>query len=163
VKRWLAILPSYLNGSKNEHNLVFPTPNGCRVPDGQNAMRTRKGRSPGMRMARERAITLLEGGPMNAKDVGIALWPGRSEGVVQRQARTKLSRLEQAGLVQSNRSVDGRVTYELTGAGRDALERARNVPTKAWDDLFERYMQAIGIQRKVRWHDLRHTAGSSLV
>src|SRR5262249_61434502 len=55
VKRWLAILPSYLNGSKNEHKLVFPPPNGCRVPDGQNAMRSRKGRSTGMRMARERS------------------------------------------------------------------------------------------------------------
>lgn len=37
--------------------------------------------------------------------------------------------------------------------------------TKKWRkvDRFARYLAAAGITRKVRWHDLRHTCGSSLV
>src|SRR5205823_6547074 len=56
-----------------------------------------------------------------------------------------------------------RVLYALTDAGRAAIERAKATPSLAYVDLFEGYLRAIGISRNVRWHDLRHTAGSSLV
>jgi integrase len=172
LRRWLELLPSWC--PSNPHKLVFPTTTGCRVQDSKHPL---YGPDPEhrhvVRDLRRGSLMTLKKTAMTVREFGLAMWPKEDwqhrDRYLTQRAGTALQRLGDAALAVRERG-EGPVRWALTEEGRKLL-RGSDKPTR-WKrvDLFPVYLAAAGIipkdrhdGRHVRWHDLRHTCGASLV